>query len=89
MTPITLQLALPDKPVLDADRLAEITGSPHKSKQIAWLKEHVWTYELTSKGDVRVGSLYAHLKLAGLHPVDLHTADVIRGVNGFDLSAVR
>lgn len=86
MTAVTLQVQLPPDPTLPAEKIAEITGRQHLARQMAWLDEHGWVYELTAGGDLVVGALYAHLRLAGLNPADVVLPDLPAG---FDLSKVR
>lgn len=86
MTAVTLQVQLPADPTLPADKLADITGRAHVTKQMAWLEEHGWHFELAADGSLIVGSLYAHLRLAGLNPADVVLPDI---PPGFDLSKTR
>lgn len=86
MPSVTLQVQLPEDPTLAPEKLAEITGRQHVSKQIAWLEEHGWVFELAADGSLVVGSLYAHLRLAGLNPADVVLPDI---PPGFDLSRTR
>lgn len=83
---VTLQLQLPADPVLPADKIIEITGRSQTLKQMAWFEEHGWRFELNADGSLVVGSLYAHLRLAGLNPADVHLPDV---PEGFDLGKTR
>jgi hypothetical protein len=85
MTIATLQLQLPADPTLSDDQLVRITGRAHVAKQMAWLDEHGWPYELSAKGELVVGTLYANLRLAGLAPTAVETA----AAGGFDLSKAR
>lgn len=87
MNAIALQIQLPAEPTLDADGLTKITGKSQTLKQIAWLKEHGWIFELDLDGHLVVGKLYAHLRLAGLNPAGVTTELVSAG--GFDLSKTR
>lgn len=73
MTPIALQITLPEAPELSPGALATITGRTTRPSQAAWLKDHGWVFELTAGGDIVVGSLYAHLRLAGLLPTSATT----------------
>lgn len=86
MPAVTLQVQLPPDPVVSHAKLAEITGRAHVTKQIAWLEEHGWHFELSADGALLVGSLYAHLRLAGLNPADVVLPDIPAG---FDLEKVR
>jgi hypothetical protein len=86
MTAVTLQVQLPEAPTLPPDRLAEITGRTQRASQRAWLEQHGWLYELRADGTLVVGSLYAHLRLAGLNPADVVLPDIPAG---FDLSKTR
>jgi hypothetical protein len=87
MTPITLQISLPDELALSHEELIEITGRTTVPAQMKWLDDKEWTYTLSADKGVRVGKLYAHLRLAGLHPVDVaHESAAPVGVN---LDAVR
>jgi len=86
MTSVVLQVQLPESPTLPAEKITEITGRQQVAKQIAWLQEQRWIFELSADGSVLVGSLYAHLRLAGLNPADVGLPEVPRG---FDLSKTR
>ena len=86
MTAVTLQIQLPVDPTLPQEKLAEITGRKTTPTQMAWLREHRWLFELDSNGGLVVGSLYAHLRLAGLDPATVHLPDLPAG---FDLSQTR
>jgi len=86
MTTVTLQVQLPEQPVLPAEKLAEITGRTQTLKQMAWLRDHGWMFELDASGELVVGTLYAHLRLAGLDPAQVNLPDV---APGFDLSKTR
>lgn len=88
MTPVILQIALPDRLELSEGELAKITGRTTIAKQVRWLDENGWVYALRADRRVIVGTLYAHLRLAGLHPADLSTSVSIRAA-GFNLDAVR
>lgn len=83
---IALQIQLPAELTLSPEQLQHITGFKPRTKQIQWLEEHRWPYELSATGDVLVGSLYANLRLAGLNPASV-TPPPLPG--GFDLSGVR
>lgn len=43
--------------------LKELTEFSHKEKQIAWLREHGWPFEIGAKGHPRVLKSYAIVKL--------------------------
>ncbi len=86
MTPITLQIALPEQLELTEAELARITGKPSMKSQMKWLQDNQWEYTLSLDKGVVVGTLYAHLRLAGLHPA--HVAAPAAN-DGFDMSAVR
>jgi hypothetical protein len=87
MTPITLQISLPDELALSQEELVEITGRTTVPAQTKWLDDKGWTYTLSADRGVKVGKLYAHLRLAGLHPVDVDRAPA--GAGGFNLDATR
>jgi hypothetical protein len=84
---IALQIQLPAEPTLDAEGLEKITGKSQAAKQITWLKDHGWIFELDLDGHLVVGKLYAHLRLAGLNPAAMSTEPANAG--GFDLSKTR
>lgn len=86
MQGVVLQIQLPAEPVLSAEMLAAVTGRTQATKQISWLKERGWAFELDAKGNVLVGSLYAHLRLAGLDPAAGRAGTVPAG---FNLAATR
>ena len=86
VTSVILQIALPANTDLTEAEVERITGYKPGARQIAWLKDHEWPYELTAKGEAIVGRLYANLRLAGLHPQDVA---VEAPDGGFDLSATR
>jgi len=86
MTAVILQVQLPADPTLPAEKIAEITGRQQVAKQVAWLQEQGWVFELAADGSVLVGILYAHLRLAGLNPADVGLSDIPAG---FDLSKAR
>lgn len=86
MPAITLQVQLPADPKLSPEQLIAITGRQQVAKQVAWLQEQGWVFELAADGSVLVGSLYAHLRLAGLNPADAALPDIAAG---FDLGKVR
>jgi hypothetical protein len=86
MPAVTLQIALPDAPTLSRERLEEITGRTRTPSIMAWLDEHHWLYQLDASGNLVVGSLYAHLRLAGLDPAEVSLPDI---PDGFDLGKVR
>jgi hypothetical protein len=88
MTPITLQIALPKELDLSDEELVRITGRKTVSTQMAWLDENGWTYALDAKKGVVVGKLYAHLRLAGLHPAAVAAQDP-GAAGGFNLGATR
>ncbi len=83
---IALQIQLPADPLLTPEQLARITGRPQITRQMAWLADHGWHYELSDKGELLVGALYANLRLAGLVPgaVGAPGQD-----GGFDLNKTR
>jgi hypothetical protein len=87
-TPITLQISLPAEVTLSDEELASITGRERITQQMKWLDEHGWAYALDADKGVIVGKLYAHLRLAGLHPVDVASA-AAAGAGGFKLDATR
>jgi hypothetical protein len=73
---------------LAPDDIERITGRARKAQQLAWLKEHAWPHALAADGQIIVGTLYAHLRLAGLHPQDAApTSGAAAG--GFNLGATR
>ncbi len=78
-----LHITLPEALTLSAETLASITGRTTRPAQIAWLKEHGWQFELSADGAINVGQLYAHLRLAGLHPgqVDVESSGPLAGFN--------
>ena len=86
MPAVTLQVQLPANPTLPAEKLVEITGRQQVAKQMAWLQERGWVFELDANGNPLVGSLYAHLRLAGLNPADVNVPDLAAG---FNLDATR
>jgi Domain of unknown function (DUF4224) len=55
---------------LTAEELAELTDSKVRSKQIEWLDQHRWTYEISRLGKPKVLRAYAEqrLGLAGAAP---------------------
>jgi hypothetical protein len=53
---------------LSSDELASMIGAPSARKQIRWLAEHGWKYELNAARRPIVGRVYARLKLAGVKP---------------------
>jgi hypothetical protein len=81
----TFALQVPAEPVLTPEQLARITGRTHQAKQLAWLDDHSWRYELAADGAIIVGSLYASLRLAGVLPTALAAPEP----GAFDLSQVR
>jgi hypothetical protein len=87
MTAITLQISLPAELELTPAELVRITGRKTISTQMAWLNANQWTYSLDADKGIVVGKLYAHLRLAGLHPVDVQSTPAAAG--GFNMSAVR
>lgn len=89
MTPITLQIALPDRLELSEAELAKITGRATTAKQMRWLDENGWVYALSADRGIVVGTLYAHLRLAGLHPADVGSRLAAPPPPGFNLDAVR
>lgn len=88
MTPVVLQIALPDRLELSEGELAKITGRTTVAKQVHWLDENGWTYVLSADRGVIVGTLYAHLRLAGLHPVDVANPASVWPA-GFNFAAIR
>lgn len=54
--------------ILSSQELADIIGAPSAKKQIRWLAEHGWNYELNAARKPIVGRIYARLKLAGVKP---------------------
>jgi len=86
VTAVTLQVQLPEHPVLPAEKIAEITGRTQTTKQMAWLEQHGWMFELDASGELVVGTLYAHLRLAGLDPAQVSLPDLPAG---FDLTKTR
>jgi hypothetical protein len=87
MTPVTLQISLPEELELTKEELTKITGRPTVAAQIRWLDDKQWAYTLSADRGVIVGKLYAHLRLAGLHPVDVDRTPA--GAGGFNLDATR
>jgi hypothetical protein len=94
MRNISLVIQVPAQLHLDADDLAQITGRTRTHGQITWLRNNGWTFFLDAKGGVLVGTLYAHLRLADLHPANVQlTAPMSRveaaAAAGFDLTKVK
>jgi hypothetical protein len=87
MTPITLQISLPAELQLSPEELVKITGRKALRQQMAWLDDRGWIYTLDADKGILVGKLYAHLRLAGLHPVDMAKGPA--GAGGFNLGATR
>jgi hypothetical protein len=85
--PITLQISLPAELQLSPDELESITGRKTPRTQIAWLKANSWEYTLDADEGLLVGKLYAHLRLAGLHPAGLTPGPA--GAGGFNMAATR
>lgn len=56
------ELTLPSE-TLDADELAEITGSKLRSLQMEWLAKNRWLYHVNRAGNPVVGRMYARLKM--------------------------
>lgn len=52
MPAVTLQVQLPEHPVLPPEKIAEITGRTQTAKQMAWLEEHGWMFELDASGEL-------------------------------------
>lgn len=88
MKALTLQIALPEVLELSEAELLKITGRKTTPAQMAWLDDHGWTYTLDANKGIIVGTLYAHLRLAGFHPAGISTPEPA-GAGGFDMSAVR
>lgn len=86
MPSVILQVQLPSELTLSASMLAAVTGRTQTAKQIAWLREREWIFEMDAQGNILVGCLYAHLKLAGM---DLTAAQMPEVAHGFDLAAIR
>lgn len=53
---------------LTQQELADMIGAATARKQIRWLAEHGWKYELNAARKPIVGRIYARLKLAGVKP---------------------
>ncbi|XEG75350.1 DUF4224 domain-containing protein [Pseudomonas sp. abacavir_1] len=53
---------------LSREELADMIGASTARKQIQWLAEHGWKYELNAARKPIVGRIYARLKLAGVKP---------------------
>jgi uncharacterized protein DUF4224 len=87
MTPITLQIALPDALELSAAELVTITGRKTARTQMEWLDANAWEYTLDADKGILVGKLYAHLRLAGLHPAGVTPRPA--GAGGFNMDATR
>jgi hypothetical protein len=87
VAPAILQISLPQELTISDEDLVEITGRRTVPAQMKWLDENGWTYALSADRGIKVGKLYAHLRLAGLHPVDLKRAPA--QADGFDLDATR
>ncbi|MDF3822904.1 DUF4224 domain-containing protein [Leptospira sp. 96542] len=86
-TGIALQIMLPAEPDLSPEQIARITGRDQVTRQMAWLDEHRWAYELDARGRIIVGTLYAHLRLAGLAPTG--TQATAQKSGGFNLEMTR
>jgi hypothetical protein len=86
MPGVVLNIQLPSEPVLSAEKLIEVTGRTQVNKQISWLKDRGWMFELDANGSVLVGSFYAHMRLAGLDPASVCVPTI---PTGFDFAATR
>lgn len=53
---------------LSREELADMIGAKSPKKQIEWLANHGWRYELNASRKPVVGRIYARLKLAGVRP---------------------
>jgi len=53
---------------LSPEELTAMIGAPSARKQIRWLADHGWRYELNAARRPIVGRVYARLKLAGVKP---------------------
>jgi hypothetical protein len=82
---VALQIQLPADLALTPEQLKKVTGKSFQHDQMAWLQDHGWVYELRGDGKLLVGTLYANLRLAGLHPA----ATEAPNDSAFDLSQVR
>jgi hypothetical protein len=60
---------------LSSQELADMIGAPSARKQIRWLAEHGWKYELNAASKPIVGRIYARLKLAGVKPNGANATD--------------
>jgi hypothetical protein len=89
VTPVVLQIALPDQLELSPADLARITGKPSTRLQMKWLESQGWAYTLDLDKGIVVGTLYAHLRLAGLHPAHVTPSPAGASAGGFTLGATR
>jgi hypothetical protein len=87
MTPVTLQISLPEQLRLSPEELYQITRRRPLRLQIEWLKANHWEYTLDADKGILVGKLYAHVRLAGLQPAALISSPA--GAGGFNLDATR
>ena len=51
---------------LPASVLRDLTGSPQRERQIAWLREKHWLFEIDGKGYPKVATAYYERRMVGV-----------------------
>lgn len=72
---------------LEPEEIAKISGCARSGDQVEWLKKNGWVFFLNRAGVPIIGRLYARLKMAGINPAALASAEA----SGWqlDMSTVR
>lgn len=64
-----ISLPIPNEIVnefLTPDEVRELTGSPQLKKQMSWLQDKEWQFELNHRNQILISRWYLRLKMSGI-----------------------